>query len=95
MRRVLRPGGRCFVLEFSEPDASFFAWVYRFYFHRVLPWVGRIVSRDGAAYRYLPRSVDTFPAPGRFSEMLAQAGFATVRVRRLTFGVAYIYEAVK
>lgn len=95
MRRVLRPGGRCYVLEFSEPTVPVFGWLYRFYFHRVLPWMGRVVSRDRGAYDYLPRSVDAFPSPERFSEMLREAGFLSVRVRRLTFGVAYIYEAEK
>jgi demethylmenaquinone methyltransferase/2-methoxy-6-polyprenyl-1,4-benzoquinol methylase len=95
MHRVLRPGGRCFVLEFSEPDVPLFGPVYRFYFHRVLPFFGRMVSRDGGAYSYLPHSVDGFPAPGQFSTMLREAGFTTVRTKRLTLGVAYIYEAVK
>lgn len=95
MRRVLRSGGRCLVLELSEPTAPLFGWAYRFYFHRVLPWVGRVVSRDRAAYSYLPRSVDAFPAPRRFSEILKEAGFRTVRTKRLTGGVAYVYEAIK
>jgi demethylmenaquinone methyltransferase/2-methoxy-6-polyprenyl-1,4-benzoquinol methylase len=95
MRRVLRPGGRCFVLEFSEPTVPVFGRIYRFYFHRVLPWLGRLVSHDRAAYSYLPRSVDGFPQPERFSEMLLEAGFSDVRTKRLTFGVAYIYEAQK
>jgi len=93
MRRVLRDGGRCLVLEFSEPRSGLFAALYMFYFHRVLPWVGRAVSRDGAAYSYLPRSVDAFPAPPRFAEMLREAGFAEVTPHRLTLGVAHIYEA--
>jgi demethylmenaquinone methyltransferase/2-methoxy-6-polyprenyl-1,4-benzoquinol methylase len=93
MRRVLRPGGVCYVLEFSEPTVPIFGPLYRFYFHRVLPWVGRVASRDGGAYSYLPRSVDGFPAPERFSAMLREAGFTAVRIKRLTFGVAYIYEA--
>ena len=95
MCRVLRQGGKCWVLEFSEPTAPLFGWVYRFYFHRVLPWLGRLVSRDRGAYSYLPRSVDGFPPPERFSAMLREAGFAAVRTKKLTFGVAYIYEAVK
>ena len=96
MRRVLKPGGRCFILEFSEPrPSSLFGMAYRFYFHRVLPCLGRLVSRDAAAYTYLPRSVDDFPAPGRFAEMVREAGFAGVHTERLTFGVAYIYDAVK
>ncbi|MDR2890708.1 MAG: class I SAM-dependent methyltransferase [Alistipes sp.] len=93
MRRVLRPGGRCMILEFSEPRGRFFGTVYRWYFHRVLPLVGRVVSRNRGAYTYLPRSVDGFPPPTQFSAMLLSAGFSAVRARRLTFGVAYIYEA--
>ncbi len=95
MWRVLRPGGRCWVLEFSEPRGAVFGPVYRFYFHRVLPWLGRLVSREGEAYSYLPRSVDGFPAPERFAAMLRGAGFATVRMRRLSLGIAYVYEAQK
>ncbi len=95
MWRVLRPGGRCWVLEFSEPRGAIFGPVYRFYFHRVLPWLGRLVSRDGGAYSYLPRSVDEFPAPERFAEMLRRAGFARVRTRRLSLGIAHVYEAEK
>jgi demethylmenaquinone methyltransferase/2-methoxy-6-polyprenyl-1,4-benzoquinol methylase len=95
MQRVLRLGGRCFVLEFSEPRVPVFGWVYRLYFHRVLPLLGRLVSGDGGAYNYLPRSVGAFPSPERFSEMLREAGFGEIRTRRLTLGVAYIYEARK
>ena len=95
MRRVLKPGGKCFVLEFSEPEVPLFGRIYRFYFHRVLPWLGRVVSRSAAAYDYLPRSVDGFPPPVVFSEMLKEAGFSSVNMQRLTFGVAWIYEAEK
>ncbi len=95
MQRVLRRGGKCLVLEFSEPKGTLFGTVYRFYFHRVLPLAGRLVSRDGQAYSYLPRSVDEFPSPERFVGMMKEAGFSAVRVKKLTFGVAYIYEGVK
>ncbi|MDR0907897.1 MAG: bifunctional demethylmenaquinone methyltransferase/2-methoxy-6-polyprenyl-1,4-benzoquinol methylase UbiE [Rikenellaceae bacterium] len=95
MCRVLRAGGMCFVLEFSEPRAPVFGWVYRIYFHRVLPLLGRAVSKDAAAYTYLPTSVSGFPEPERFAEMLRGAGFSGVEKRRLTGGVAYIYKAIK
>jgi demethylmenaquinone methyltransferase/2-methoxy-6-polyprenyl-1,4-benzoquinol methylase len=95
MCRVIRPGGACFVLEFSEPTTPLFGWAYRIYFHRVLPLLGRAVSRDAVAYTYLPASVDGFPSPERFAEMLRQAGFSHVEKRRLTGGVAYIYKALK
>jgi demethylmenaquinone methyltransferase/2-methoxy-6-polyprenyl-1,4-benzoquinol methylase len=95
MCRVVREGGACFVLEFSEPTVPLFGWAYRIYFHRVLPLLGRAVSKDDAAYTYLPESVEGFPAPERFVEMLGEAGFSGVTKRRLTGGVAYIYKAVK
>ncbi|MDR2894256.1 MAG: bifunctional demethylmenaquinone methyltransferase/2-methoxy-6-polyprenyl-1,4-benzoquinol methylase UbiE [Alistipes sp.] len=95
MARVLRPGGRCWVLEFSEPRVPVLGALYRFYFRRVLPLVGRIVSRDRGAYTYLPRSVGEFPAPEQFSEMLRRAGFTAVHRRRLSLGIAWIYEAVR
>lgn len=92
MRRVLRQGGRCWILEFSEPRGRIFGPLYAFYFHRVLPLLGRLVSRDGGAYSYLPRSVGAFPPPAEFSKMLLKAGFSEVRARRLSMGIAYIYE---
>ncbi len=95
MCRVTRPGGECFVLEFSEPTVPLFSWAYRIYFHRILPGVGRIVSKDRGAYSYLPQSVGGFPAPEHFAEMLREAGFSEISRRRLTFGVAYVYTAVK
>ncbi len=95
MQRVLRPGGSCLVLEFSEPHGVIFGNIYRFYFHKVLPLAGRLVSRDKGAYGYLPRSVAGFPSPERFAAMLKEAGFSSIRTRKLTGGVAYIYEAKK
>jgi demethylmenaquinone methyltransferase/2-methoxy-6-polyprenyl-1,4-benzoquinol methylase len=95
MCRVLKRGGSCFVLEFSEPTTPLFGWVYRIYFHRVLPLLGRIISKDHTAYTYLPDSVEGFPAPDRFVEMLREAGFSHIEKQRLTQGVAYIYKATK
>jgi demethylmenaquinone methyltransferase/2-methoxy-6-polyprenyl-1,4-benzoquinol methylase len=95
MHRVLRPGGRCVVLEFSVPTVPLFGWVFRIYFHRLLPWLGRVVSRNRNAYTYLPQSVDGFPTPDRFAGMMREAGFADVRVKKLTGGVATIFEALK
>jgi demethylmenaquinone methyltransferase/2-methoxy-6-polyprenyl-1,4-benzoquinol methylase len=95
MRRVLRSGGRLVVLEFSVPRGALFGWVFGIYFHRLVPWVGRLVSRHGEAYTYLPRSVDDFPSPADFAAMMRRAGFGQVRTRSLTFGVATIYEGVR
>ncbi len=95
MYRVLREGGSCYVLEFSRPTHPLFAPLYRFYFHRVLPVVGGIVSRDRAAYDYLPHSVDEFPARRRFEELMRDAGFTDVRSVSLMGGIAYIYSGCR
>ncbi|MBS1582977.1 MAG: bifunctional demethylmenaquinone methyltransferase/2-methoxy-6-polyprenyl-1,4-benzoquinol methylase UbiE [Bacteroidetes bacterium] len=93
MARVLRPGGRLFVLEFSKPRKAPFKQLFRFYFHRVLPLVGRLVSKDSAAYTYLPQSVDAFPEGPAFEAVLRRCGLRDVRARPLTFGVATLYTA--
>ncbi len=95
MCRVTKKGGKCLILEFSEPRGAIFGQIYRWYFHRVLPWMGRVVSRDKGAYSYLPRSVGEFPTPEKFSEMMLEGGFSGVDVRKLTGGVAYIYTGEK
>jgi demethylmenaquinone methyltransferase/2-methoxy-6-polyprenyl-1,4-benzoquinol methylase len=95
MVRVLRPGGRLFVLEFSRPQRTPFKQVFRFYFHHVMPLIGRLVSRDHDAYSYLPESVDAFPQGKAFEEILGTCGLKEVRSRLLTFGVATLYTARK
>src|SRR5215468_1246577 len=77
--RVLRPGGRLVVLEFSMPE-GLLGRVYRFYFRHVLPRVGGLVSGDASAYAYLPASVAAFPSPAEFASLLAAQGFSAVRV---------------
>ncbi|MCD7969472.1 MAG: bifunctional demethylmenaquinone methyltransferase/2-methoxy-6-polyprenyl-1,4-benzoquinol methylase UbiE [Alistipes sp.] len=93
--RVLRPGGRFFVLEFSTPRSRVFGALYKWYFHRVLPVIGGMVSRDFKAYGYLPSSVDGFPAPEEFCRMLEAAGLRECGFKRLTNGVACLYTASK
>ncbi|MEO8732691.1 MAG: bifunctional demethylmenaquinone methyltransferase/2-methoxy-6-polyprenyl-1,4-benzoquinol methylase UbiE [Flavobacteriales bacterium] len=95
MARVLRPGGRLFVLEFSKPQRTPFKQLFRFYFHRVMPIIGRMVSKDNAAYSYLPESVDAFPQGKAFEDILRQQGLREVRSTLLTFGVATLYTARK
>jgi len=94
LRRVLVPGGRLVVLEFSMPRGAPGA-LYRFYFGKVLPWLGGIVSGDRKAYAYLPASVERFATPGELARLLEQAGFSAVARRPLTGGIAHLHRAEK
>lgn len=93
MHRTIKEGGYIVILEFSTPSSCIFGALYRWYSHKVLPFIGRLISRDGAAYDYLPSSVDEFPAPERFMEMLREAGFRNCKARSQSFGIAQIYTA--
>lgn len=95
MFRVTRSGGKVCVLEFSTPDNKIFGALYRFYFHRVLPWIGGVMSKDRKAYKYLPESVDEFPDADRFAAMMLAAGASQCRVVTLMTGVARIYIGEK
>lgn len=95
MLRVLRPGGRLFVLEFSRPRKAPMKQIFRFYFHRVMPTVGRMVSKDSAAYTYLPESVDAFPDGAEFVRILERCGGREALARPLTGAIATIYSARK
>ena len=86
--RVLRPGGRLVILEFAEPRNPFIRWGNRFYTMRVMPWTASMVARDGSgAYRYLPRSIETFLDPEQLAELMRGAGLVVKRQVPLTFGV--------
>ena len=94
-RRVLRPGGRLVVLEFSEPRVGLVRWANRLYTERIMPVTATVVSGDrSGAYRYLPRSVRTFPDPVALSGQIADAGFGEVTRTPLTFGVCTIHTGV-
>jgi demethylmenaquinone methyltransferase/2-methoxy-6-polyprenyl-1,4-benzoquinol methylase len=93
--RVLKPGGRLAVLEFGAPRIPGIRTAYLWYFKYVLPLVGGLVSRHRDAYSYLPASVMRFPAGQAFVSLLAEAGFVQARGRPLTFGIVYLYVAVK
>lgn len=92
IRRVLAPAGRLLVLEFSMDLAPVFGGAYRFYFRSVLPRVGKWVSGSDA-YRYLNRSVEELPPPERVVSWIREAGFASVRTRRLAGGSVMLYVA--
>ncbi|MFM7259606.1 MAG: bifunctional demethylmenaquinone methyltransferase/2-methoxy-6-polyprenyl-1,4-benzoquinol methylase UbiE [bacterium] len=90
-RRILRPGGRLVVLEFDEPRNGFIRWCNRLYTHRIMPFTASLLARDrSGAYRYLPRSVETFLDRDRLREAMLASGFATVEQRALTFGTCVV-----
>ena len=95
MARALRSGGRLAILEFGVPRLPGVRALYRWYFTRLLPLVGKFVSGHGGAYSYLPESVGSFPPPAEFMTILRQAGFDDVRADPLTFGIVYLYTARK
>lgn len=93
--RTLRVGGKLVVLEFSMPKNRLIRWIYSQYAHRLLPRIGAVISKDKRAYTYLPDSVEEFPTPERFAEIVRSVGFSSVRLRSQSFGIAYIYDATK
>ena len=95
MYRVLKPGGQLMILEFSHPTNRFFAWVYDLYFSHLLPFVGRLISGDKTAYRYLNRSVKAFVDGEQMCERLSQAGFSSIHYTPLTYGITTVYTARK
>jgi demethylmenaquinone methyltransferase / 2-methoxy-6-polyprenyl-1,4-benzoquinol methylase len=95
MARVLRPGARLVILEFSTPQWQPFRGLYFFYFLRVLPLVGRMVSKHGSAYSYLPESVLQFPEPPELAARMERSGFRDVRWKMQTGGIAALHWAVR
>ena len=91
MRRVLRPGGLGIVLEFSKPRRFPMKQLFGFYFRFIMPTIGKLVSKDNAAYAYLPESVQAFPEGQAFLDILERVGYTDVRAIPLTGGIASIY----
>lgn len=94
VRRVLSPGARFVILEFSTPPSPIVRAGYHAYFHRVLPLVGRLVSGHGSAYTYLPMSVAQFPTEQALANRMLQAGFRDVSWQRVSFGIAAVHVGV-
>ncbi|MEO0653004.1 MAG: class I SAM-dependent methyltransferase, partial [Planctomycetota bacterium] len=91
MARVVRPGGRVLVLELSMPPGALLGGLYRLYFDRILPGVGRLVSGDAAAYRYLPDTVMAWPSPEEFVREFEAEGLRDCGFRRLTRGICALH----
>lgn len=93
--RVLRPGGRFVMLELGIPRNPVVRAAYKFYFTRIMPAVGAGISKDKAAYRYLPASVLDFPKPEEWMATMQKAGFAQVRHRSLSLGICNLFTGVR
>lgn len=88
LARVLKPGGKVFVLEFSMPRGRFLGAFYRFYFTRILPRIGGLISGDSAAYRYLPDTVLSWPKPEEFQAEMESVGLVDCGFQLLSGGIA-------
>ena len=95
MHRVLSPGGKAIIMEFSLPENFFIRKFYLFYFRNVLPFIGNLISGHKNAYTYLNQTVEEFPYGQQFAEHFLESGFKKVDIHPLTFGIASIYVAQK
>jgi len=95
MFRVLKPGGKAVILEFSKPRAFPVKQLYNFYFHYITPSIGKIFSKDNSAYKYLPESVAAFPEGGEFKSLMEKVGYRNTKNRPLAFGICSIYTGTK
>jgi demethylmenaquinone methyltransferase/2-methoxy-6-polyprenyl-1,4-benzoquinol methylase len=91
IRRVLRPGGKAAILEFTTPPDRVFGAVYHFYARRILPWIGGMISGSREAYEYLPESVRKFPDAPQLAEMMRDAGFTGVGYEYMTGGIVALH----
>jgi demethylmenaquinone methyltransferase/2-methoxy-6-polyprenyl-1,4-benzoquinol methylase len=93
LHRVLRPGGSVAILEFAEPQSALFGSAFRFYFRRILPKLGGIISGNTQAYGYLPGSVARFPQPAELARLMERHGFVEVSAERWTGGIVALHTA--
>lgn len=93
MRRVCRPGGRVVSLEITEPRAAGFRQFYAVWFDAVVPWLGKVVGRNGEAYAYLPASVRRFPAPEKVCGIMHEVGLVEPRYEIVAGGIIAIHHA--
>jgi demethylmenaquinone methyltransferase/2-methoxy-6-polyprenyl-1,4-benzoquinol methylase len=95
MYRVLKPGGKIVILEFSKPQQFPIKQTYNFYFKHITPFFGKLFSKDGRAYSYLPESVAAFPDGKAFTNLMETVGFSQTKQTTLTFGISSIYTGIK
>ena len=93
--RVLKPGGRLMILEFTSVNNDLISWIYDKYSFNIIPKLGEFVSNDRESYQYLVESIRKFPNQEKFSEMIINEGFRKVKYRDLTFGIAALHSAWK
>src|ERR1700742_4322806 len=95
INRVLKPGGKAVVLEFSKPRVFPVKQLYHFYFNYITPGIGKLFSKDSRAYSYLPESVAAFPDGKDFTGLMDKIGYKNTKCRPLAFGICSIYTGVK
>ncbi len=95
MLRVMRPGGKLVVLEFSKPRVFPVKQLYNFYFNYITPGIGKLFSKDSRAYTYLPESVAAFPDGKRFTDLMDKVGYKATKSRPLMFGICSVYTGIK
>ena len=95
MHRILKPNGKIIILEFSFPKNIILEWLYRYYFEKILPITGRIISGHKTAYSYLPSSVVKFPQGENFKKILECVGFKNISLKPLTLGIVTLYKGIK
>lgn len=95
MLRVLKPGGKAVILEFSKPKSFPVKQGYHFYFNYITPFIGKLFSKDASAYKYLPESVAAFPEGNIFIELMKKVGYKNTKCMPLAFGICSIYTGIK
>lgn len=95
MLRVIRPEGRAIILEFSKPKHFPIKQLFNFYSKRIIPFLGKVISKDKRAYAYLPESVEAFPEGQDFLDILSKVGYRNVRAKTVSGGIATIYVGEK
>ena len=95
IRRVLKPNGTLIILELSEPQNVIVRWFYNLYFKNILPFIGKRISGNANAYRYLQQTVEKFPMPKEFMAMLSDCGYKELKHKALSCGLCRIYQAKK